>query len=250
MNTSLIPFAFGAVRLREACWIDDTPYFTRRAIGEWLEYPQPQQAIRNIIKRNPHLSDPRWSVVVKLTSTDGKQYEHQLFDPIGLQLVVFESRQPRALQYKIAVANLAWHYMNGTLGAELAPPLFREVLQTQKHTRARGAAQRALAEAQGWSLGQVRYRLKLLARGIPMRGCGRPAFPGPEATRPQIRHRAIYLRALKLRRQGRLLWEIADTLGLRVSTVGNWSLRAGLVRTTLGIIDGSAMSGVLGRLAA
>ena len=49
----LIPFNFEGVKLQKACWIKGEPYFTRKAIGEFLEYKRPQWAIDKIIKSNP-----------------------------------------------------------------------------------------------------------------------------------------------------------------------------------------------------
>ncbi|MFQ5647505.1 MAG: hypothetical protein ACE5GM_11295 [bacterium] len=130
MNTELIPFSFNDVNLSESCWIDGKPYFTRRAVGEWLEYPQPHQGIKNIIKRNPHIRDSQWSVVVSLTTTDGKTYEQEVYDPIGLQLIIMESRQPKAKEYKIAVAKLVYAYMTGELGYNNS---WNRTLRIEKH---------------------------------------------------------------------------------------------------------------------
>ena len=109
------PFLFQQVHLKESCWIEKTPYFTRRAIGEWLEYSNKTQdsVVAKIIERNPHIN--QFSVLVNLTSTDGKKYDQHIYNPIGLQLIVFESHQPKAKAYKIAVANLVWAFMRGRL---------------------------------------------------------------------------------------------------------------------------------------
>jgi len=115
MTTTLVPFVHDAIRLQEACWVNGRPHFTRRAIGQWLGYRHPQKAVDNLIGRCPHLRDPRWSVALKLRGTDGKEYDHEVVDPIGLQLILFESRQRKAIEYKIAVASLVWAYMSGQL---------------------------------------------------------------------------------------------------------------------------------------
>ena len=112
-NTDLVPFHFEGLRLKEACFINGNPYFTRKAIGEFLEYGRPQEAVDRLIQCNPHLSDPAWSVHVNLTCTDGKEYEVEVYDPVGLQLIIFESKQPKAIQYKIAVAHLVVAFMKG-----------------------------------------------------------------------------------------------------------------------------------------
>lgn len=132
-NTDLLPFNYEGMKLQEACWISGNPYFTRKAIGEFLEYPSPQKAIDRIIQRNPYISDKRWSTVTKMVSVDEypKGHSHvkltcesttrtreiviEVYNPIGLQLIVFESRQPKAIQYKIAVAHLVYAFMKGEI---------------------------------------------------------------------------------------------------------------------------------------
>ena len=154
----IIPFKFPdengrQITIQESCWIDGNPYFTRRAIGEFLEYSDPQRAIKKIIKRNPQLDNPKWSVVVNLTITDDYTIRHpgtkltpeypsenqdsttlklrvvegkktssrtrtiktRVYDPIGFQMIVFESRQPKAMAFKEAVARLASAYMKGEI---------------------------------------------------------------------------------------------------------------------------------------
>lgn len=115
----LAPFSFQGLDLKESCWVNGTPFSSGRAIGELLEYEYPNQAIRKIIDRNPHINDPRWSVVVRLGTTDGKKYETRVYNPIGVQLIMFESQQPKARAYKVAVANFVWAYMND----QLRPPV-------------------------------------------------------------------------------------------------------------------------------
>ncbi|WP_027358395.1 BRO-N domain-containing protein [Desulforegula conservatrix] len=132
------PFTYLDVSLKESVYINNVPYFTRKAIGEWLGYDRPQEAIDKIIRRNPHIDNPEWSTTVKLTvvqaswksvppklrDTEGhdhtpqtgvydREIETRVYDPIGLQLIVFESRQPKAIQYKIAVAKLVADMASG-----------------------------------------------------------------------------------------------------------------------------------------
>lgn len=117
-QNSFMPFVFEGMALKESCWMDGKPYFTRRAIGEFLEYPHPRQAIETILKRNPHISDPRWATVLKLRTVEGDREvvrEQEVYDPIGLQLIIFESHQPKAKLYKVAVAHLVYAFMTGDL---------------------------------------------------------------------------------------------------------------------------------------
>lgn len=107
-QTQLTPFVYGDIALSEVEFIDGIPHTTRRAIGEWLEYADPQNAIDVILKRNPHLS--AYSVPVKLTGTDGKNYDGFVYHPIGFLLIVMESGQPKAHAMKAAVAEFVWRF--------------------------------------------------------------------------------------------------------------------------------------------
>ena len=108
---NLKKFDYNGVQLSEACWIKGTPYFTRRAIGEWLGAEHPRQYVGNIVKRNPYIRD--YSVVLNLRTTDGKKYDTEAYDPIGMQLIIMESHLPKAIRYKVAVAKLVHDMMTG-----------------------------------------------------------------------------------------------------------------------------------------
>lgn len=116
ITSALIPFTFNGVCLQEACWIDDVPYFTRKAIGAWLEYKNPQKKVDEIIRKNPHIE--QFSVTPRLGATDGKEYFIKVYNPIGLQLITYESHQPKAKAVKIATAHLVYAFMHG----DLKPP--------------------------------------------------------------------------------------------------------------------------------
>ncbi|WP_428635012.1 hypothetical protein [Sedimenticola sp.] len=107
-NHELSPFAWGDITLSQVVYIDDIPHTTRASIGEWLEYDNPQKAVDKIIERNPHLADR--SVPVKLTATDGKNYDTWVYHPIGFLLIVMESGQPKAHAMKSAVADFVWRF--------------------------------------------------------------------------------------------------------------------------------------------
>lgn len=129
----LMIFSYEGIRLRESCWIDGKPYFTHRAIAEFLEYPDPEKdPIGRIIRRNPYIK--QFAALVKFaivdeypkerhspanlsgeSSTRTREIEIEVFDPIGFQLIIFESHQPKAKQYKIAVAHLVYDYATGNL---------------------------------------------------------------------------------------------------------------------------------------
>lgn len=117
------PFQYGRVQLREATHINGTPYFTRRAIGEWLRYKHPRKSIDKIIERNPHIENSEWATTVNLTAVEGDRKVSrtiEIYNPIGLQLIVFESRQPKAIEYKVAVAKLVNDIMTREYDRKLA----------------------------------------------------------------------------------------------------------------------------------
>lgn len=134
-NTEFLPFEFERIKLQEACYIKGNPYFTRKAIGEFLEYSRPQEDIDKIIKRNPHINE--FSVAVKLTVADEypKRHSHpqmgcesiirnrdvevRVYDAIGLQLIINKSNQPKAVAFQIAVAHLVYAFMQGKIKPKL-----------------------------------------------------------------------------------------------------------------------------------
>lgn len=110
MSTTNQPAAFtwNDIALSEVVMINSVPHTTRRAIGEWLQYADPQKAVDKILERNPHLENH--SVPVKLTATDGKNYDTFVYHPIGFLLIVMESGQPQAHAMKAAVAEFVWSF--------------------------------------------------------------------------------------------------------------------------------------------
>ena len=183
VNQEFYPFMFDQIRLKEACWINDEPYFTRRAIGEFLEYPYPNQAIRKIIERNPHINDPKWSSVVNLgteldsgkgpNNTYTRESEIRVYNPIGLQLIIFESHQPKAKAYKVAVAHLVYAFMRGELKpvkkeTDISAQNFyfqcKEILKLAPYSE-RPAAIKQLSIKHRKPAGTIRYWMKRIERG-------------------------------------------------------------------------------------
>ena len=109
MSTEINAFNWGDIALSQVVFIDGAPHTTRAAIGEWLEYADPQKAIDKILERNPHLE--AHSIPVKLTGMLGaRDYETTVYHPIGFLLIVMESGQPKAQAMKHAVAEFVWHF--------------------------------------------------------------------------------------------------------------------------------------------
>lgn len=128
--SQLSPFTYGGLSITEAVIIDDIPYLTRQGIGEWLEYSEPRKQIQKIIERNPHIES--YSVVVNLTATDGKNYDTNVYHPIGFLLIVMESGQPKAKEKKVEVAEFVWHFSNP--GSERLSPKGRRALAARVTT--------------------------------------------------------------------------------------------------------------------
>ena len=164
----LAPFSFQDIQLKEACWLNGQPQFTRRAIGEFLGYPNPNQSIRKIIERNPYIQ--QWATVVSLTTVEGGREvtrEIEVFGPIGLQLLLFESRQQKAREYKIAVARLVWAYMNGQLRPPVDPSYLGQLRALDLLPRGqRGLATRALAQVKDCSTGTIGNHRALVRKGL------------------------------------------------------------------------------------
>ena len=102
------PFVWGDITLSAVVHIDGIPYVTKTAIGEWLEYADPRDAVNKIVERNEHLRDH--ATAVKLTAVDGKNRDTEVYHPIGFLLIVMESGQPKAHQMKRAVAEFVWAF--------------------------------------------------------------------------------------------------------------------------------------------
>jgi len=118
-NAPLVPFRFNNTELAESCLVDGTPHFTRRAIGEGLGYTHPQKSIDKILERHPEIR--RYSVTPKLTATDGKSYDTEVFSPIGLFWIAMKSQTKRAEKFQEWAANLIEAWRTGRLVNQAAP---------------------------------------------------------------------------------------------------------------------------------
>jgi hypothetical protein len=165
----LVAFQFEGMALKESCWIAGKPYFTARTIGEWLEYSDPVNAVRHIVARNQHIRT--FSSVVNLSTDQGGRTivrEVEIYDPIGLQLIMNKSNQPRAIAFQVAVAHLVYAYLNG----ELVPSKWsargdlisavRQILSLPDG-RKRGALVRDFAAREGVSLMTAYRRISVVS---------------------------------------------------------------------------------------
>jgi hypothetical protein len=221
---NLVCFNWQGIALQEACWISGKPYFTRRAIGQWLGYNHPRKAVDKIIERNPHITDPRWSTTVKLTAVEGGHEvtrDIEVYDPIGLQLIVFESHQPKALQFKVMAANLVWEFMNGRL-VRAQPPRQKlihaaERLQEIKQLGwgKRGAAMLELGKSLGKGFSTIgRWRKRLSDYGVIQ-------YHSTDAQRRRLKTRfaPTWRKIAELLAAGHRIDDIAKACGVHMVTV-------------------------------
>jgi hypothetical protein len=106
--TNINPYHWAELDFSETLIINGAPHLTRKAIGEWLEYANPQVAIANIIDRNTHILEFQYYSVV--SNADGKNYEVFVYDPVGFMLIAMESQQPKAIEFKVAIAKFVAHF--------------------------------------------------------------------------------------------------------------------------------------------
>lgn len=110
MQANISAFQFNDISLSQVVYRDGVPHATRASIGEWLEYADPQKAVDNILSRNPHIE--AWGIPLNLRGMDdARDYETTAYHPIGFMLIVMESGQPRAKEFKQSVAEFVWHYV-------------------------------------------------------------------------------------------------------------------------------------------
>lgn len=106
--SALERFSFETIEITEAVMIDGVPHFTRRAIGEWLEYSLPKESINTLIQRETGIENH--SRVINMITLDGKNRDIPVYHPIGFLLIVMASDQPKAKAMKDQVARFVWEY--------------------------------------------------------------------------------------------------------------------------------------------
>ncbi len=178
---ALIPFSFEKVRLKESCWIEGKPYFTGRAIGEWLEVKYPDRYVHKIVERNPHILQFSTEIDLPVIQSSGKEHTRQfdeggqtyerimklrVYDPIGFQLIINKSNQPKALAFQVAVAHLVVAYMRGEL-APVSPFENRlsDLINLRPQSRRRAEAVRKMASEMGLSTRTIYTHLQRIEKG-------------------------------------------------------------------------------------
>lgn len=111
-------------------------YMTREQIGRALGYNNPDDAIYRIHKRHRDRLDPL-SVVVKLSSTDGKKYETRVYEAKGIYEICRHSDKPAANAFYDAVYEILEGLRLGyfKLKAELESPIWQDTRTLGKQIR-------------------------------------------------------------------------------------------------------------------
>ena len=94
--------------------MNDEILLTREQIGSALEYSSPRQAIETIHKKHKDRLD-ELSVVTKLMTTDGKQYNTYLYSQKGIMEICRWSRQSKANQFMDWCWDIIEKYRHGSL---------------------------------------------------------------------------------------------------------------------------------------
>lgn len=92
-------------------------FMTRDQIGQALEYKNPRIAISNIHERNKERLD-KFSVVTKLSTTDGKSYSTTIYNEKGIYEIIRKSGQPKADEFYDWVYDLLSKLRKGELKVE------------------------------------------------------------------------------------------------------------------------------------
>lgn len=75
-------------------------YMTAQQLGECLEYGDPIRGINKLVSRHEYLKESKFSVVVSLTTTDGKAYDTRVFNEDGIYEIAFLSNTDKAFEFR------------------------------------------------------------------------------------------------------------------------------------------------------
>ena len=113
--------------------MNDDILLTREQIGIALEYSDPDVALSKIHKKHKERLD-ELSVVTKLESTDGKEYNTTLYSERGIMEICRWSRQPKANIFMDWVWNIIEKYRHNELQPNLQPLIDSLSILTQTIT--------------------------------------------------------------------------------------------------------------------
>lgn len=113
--------------------MNDDILLTREQIGIALEYSDPNVALSKIHKKHKDRLD-ELSVVTKLESTDGKEYNTTLYSERGIMEICRWSRQPKANIFMDWVWDIIEKYRHNELQPNLQPLIDSLLILTQTIT--------------------------------------------------------------------------------------------------------------------
>jgi len=95
-------------------------WMTGEDIGIALEYADdPKNSVRKIFERNRDELE-EYSVTVKLTATDGKQYDTRVYNEEGVMIIGFLSKQPKAVMFRKWAVKILKAYRHKPIADETA----------------------------------------------------------------------------------------------------------------------------------
>lgn len=91
-------------------------YMTISQLSECLNYAD-RRGVEKMIERNPYLKNPEFSVTVKMSATDGKQYNTRVFTEDGIYEVTMLAKTEKAKQFRAWVRKLLKSLRSGEVTA-------------------------------------------------------------------------------------------------------------------------------------
>lgn len=104
---------------------DDEVYMTNEQLTQCLGYSD-RRSIAKIIERNPYLKEKEFSVVDKLSTTDGKCYDTRIFTEDGIYEITMLSKTNKAREFKAWVRTVIKSIRKH--GAYMTPKVIEEAI--------------------------------------------------------------------------------------------------------------------------
>jgi len=84
----------------------DEPYMTAEQLGSCLGYSHERKSITNLVNKFNYLKGEEFSVVTKMMSTDGKQYNTRVFTEDGIYEITMLAKTEKAKEFRAWVRKL------------------------------------------------------------------------------------------------------------------------------------------------
>lgn len=81
-------------------------FMTTEQIGNCLGYQYARESVNKLVSRNDYLRNEEFSAEVKLTSTDGKEYETRVFTEDGIYEVTMLAKTEKAKEFRAFIRKL------------------------------------------------------------------------------------------------------------------------------------------------